>query len=63
MQIFQTHLCRNVPNEGLYVQLGWTGLLARSIRTFQTPIGLPQGPPFAQGGVLDVVKVVVEWWT
>lgn len=50
----------DAADEGLDVELGGAGLLARGIGALQAAVGLPQSGPLAQGRVLDVLKVLVE---
>lgn len=52
----------NAPNKTFHVQLRRTRLLTRSVSTFQASISFLQCSTLAQRCMLDVVKVIVEWW-
>lgn len=55
-----SYLISNTCNEVFDVQLSGTTFLAWSIRTLQTPGSLTECRSFAEGGVLDVIKISVQ---
>ena len=58
-----SHLVSNASDEGLDVELCGAALLAGGIGTLEAAASLPQSPPLTQGGVLDVIKVVLQAFT
>ena len=58
-----THLVRDAGDEVLDVELSGTALLTGGVGTLETSGGLFEGSSLTQGGVLDVLKVMLLWST